>query len=430
MAGNSGYPPKYYEDLLPYANTEQQREIIAALAVGRTLNEVADKLQVVRQSVQSNINNVKRRAVRQGWSPEHDMTHPVPDGFQLKGQSVLYDQDGQIRARWVKSATDQDRRAEMIVEAIDRGGANWPKYRPKKPPKDTDEELCAVFVLTDYHVGALCWSQETGEDWDVDIAREVFLNAVNDVIAAAPSCKHAVFAQLGDFLHFDSLYPVTSNPSTSHILDADTRFARVVDVAIELNRAAIELMLTKFETIRVIQAEGNHDEASSVWMRKLMKHIYEKEDRVSIDDSDFPYYAHQFGKNMLAFHHGHKAKVANLPKIFASEPRYREMWGLSDYTYIHTGHYHHEKVWEDAGAKVSQHPTLASRDAYAARLGLTAKAGAKLTVYHQELGELYDYYVRPEFHRRIAKSLEAHAEKEKLTPAQAELYLKCKAREV
>jgi hypothetical protein len=35
-----------------------------------------------------------------------------------------------------------------------------------------------------------------------------------------------------------------------------------------------------------------------------------------------------------------------------------------------------------------------------------------------------------EFHRRIAKSLEAHAEKEKLTPAQAELYLKCKAREV
>ena len=47
---------------------------------------------------------------------------------------------------------------------------------------------------------------------------------------------------------------------------------------------------------------------------------------------------------MLGFHHGHKKKMAQLPKLFSSEPRFRKLWGQATQAYIHTGHMHHERT--------------------------------------------------------------------------------------
>ena len=98
---------------------------------------------------------------------------------------------------------------------------------------------------------------------------------------------------------------------------------------------------------------------------------------------------------MLGFHHGHKVKMGSLQKIFSSEPRFREMWGKAKQCYIHTGHMHHERVVEDAGAIVEQHPTLAGRDAYSARLGHVSLRGAKVITYHAVHGEIHRTTVRP-----------------------------------
>jgi hypothetical protein len=98
---------------------------------------------------------------------------------------------------------------------------------------------------------------------------------------------------------------------------------------------------------------------------------------------------------MLGFHHGHKMKLAQLHKLFASEPRYRRMWGEAKQTYIHAGHLHHEKVIEDGGAIAEQHPTLATRDAYAARGGWVNQRGAKAITYHKTEGEIHRVTVRP-----------------------------------
>jgi len=87
--------------------------------------------------------------------------------------------------------------------------------------------------------------------------------------------------------------------------------------------------------------------------------------------------------------------LANLPKLFASEPRTREMWGRASYTYIHSGHYHHERLIEDGGAISEQHPTLAGRDAYAARGGWVSRRGAKLITYDKIDGEVSRHTVRP-----------------------------------
>jgi DNA repair exonuclease SbcCD nuclease subunit len=71
---------------------------------------------------------------------------------------------------------------------------------------------------------------------------------------------------------------------------------------------AVELLLEKHKAVRVIVCEGNHDMASSLWIRKAIGRIFMKNERVTIDDTDFPFYAYLHGDIMIGFHHGHKVK--------------------------------------------------------------------------------------------------------------------------
>jgi hypothetical protein len=133
----------------------------------------------------------------------------------------------------------------------------------------------------------------------------------------------------------------------------------------------------------VILAEGNHDIASSVWLRQMFAALYENEPRVTVDDSPLPYYAIEWGKTLLAFHHGHLKKNDQLPLMFATQ--FAEAWGRTTKRYCHTGHRHHLEEKEHSGMIVFQHPTLAARDAYAARGGWHAMRAATAVTYHRKL---------------------------------------------
>jgi len=163
--------------------------------------------------------------------------------------------------------------------------------------------------------------------------------------------------------------------------------------------SSVEIMLGKFKQVKVIVCEGNHDLVGSMWIRKAIKKIYENNKRVEIDDTDFPFYAHLHGDMMLGFHHGHKVKNGSLPALFSSEPRYRKMWGTAQYTYIHTGHYHHSEqmMGEGGGAIVERHPTLSGKDSYAARNGYHSWRAAHAITYHWETGEHRRVTVTPKF---------------------------------
>ena len=99
-------------------------------------------------------------------------------------------------------------------------------------------------------------------------------------------------------------------------------------MSMEVMTEAIKIMLKRFKRVIVVQAEGNHDMAGSVWLRKHIKHMFSEDPRVEVMDIEFPYYAMLWGEIMLAFHHGHKMRMGQLQKLFSSEPRYRAIWAL------------------------------------------------------------------------------------------------------
>ena len=378
-------------DIMGDEVTPLVRSIMEARIDGVGMKEVCAELEIEPGNAYSYCRRVLRRAAQRDGTTDATPGGVVPEGFHITGKSqMVRNEDG--LPTWVKTAKDRERQIDELYQIIESGQGYKP-FKPTKAPAKTDDTLLTLITITDFHLGMYAWEAESGEGWDMGISRDVFLNGVNDLIQASPKSGTGLLCQLGDFLHWDGLLAVT--PSSGHILDADTRYGKLVDLAIQVMDEAIRLMLKKFATVHVIQAEGNHDQAGSVWMRKHCKHRWSDEPRVTVDDSEFPYYAYLHGQTMLGFHHGHKVKLAQMHKLFASEPRFREMWGKANQTYIHSGHYHHEKVVEDGGAIAEQHPTLAARDAYASRGGWVSRRGAKAITYHKDEGEIHRITVRP-----------------------------------
>ena len=370
--------PQYTEFATP-----RQAEYLMAVNEEGSYKAAARKLGVAYSTIRESIQGLKNRAAKSGYSPEHDYTHVVPDGYMVKGVSTYYDKEGGVASQWVKSSVDADRQREILEAAYAAISQDIPREPPNKIIPVNDENLCNLITFTDYHLGQLSWHREGGADWDLKIAEKMLFDSLVYMVDAGPKAKYGVLNIQGDFLHVDSLLPLT--PGHKNVLDADGRFSKIVATAIRVLRKLINYLLTKYEFLHIIFADGNHDEASEIWLRHMFTALYEDEKRITVNDSELPYYAFQFGDVMLAFHHGHKTKNESLPLLFAAQ--FSEIWGKTTKRYAHCGHRHHIDEKEYSGMIVTQHQTLAARDAYSARGGWISNRATSLITYHKKFGQ-------------------------------------------
>lgn len=366
---------------------ETLQQAVDAFAETGSKQKAADKLEL-------SVNTLKYRlrlAARQGIAPEAHLNHPVAEGFVLKGYSHLT-KTATGDPIWIKADADKERQKEAMDVAVAAMCADIRPLPPIGAPSVALDQLLTQYTFTDFHLGALCWHREGGADWDVSIAYDTGIGVMKMLVEGAPQSSAAVVNVQGDFLHADGILPVT--PSHGHILDADSRFGKVVDVAIKLIRHLVALALQKHDRVTLLVCEGNHDITSSIWLRKMFVALYENEPRVSVNDSDLPYYVIEHGNTMLAYHHGHLKKNEGLPLLFAAQ--FAPLWGRTTKRYANTGHRHHAEEKEHSGMTVIQHPTLAARDAYAARGGWFAERAATAITFHKKFGRVGTNTATPE----------------------------------
>ncbi|MFZ9114760.1 MAG: winged helix-turn-helix domain-containing protein [bacterium] len=377
--------------------TPTQIPVYHMLISGMTQNEIAKARGVTKVKVNEMGARIKNRLEAAGYDYQNNMTLVSPTPQVLGGRSSLVKvaEDGTetVHMYWNKTLTTREQQAEAIITGIREAAECIKPFEPIKSNKDTESELCTVYTLTDFHLGMYSWADETGASWDMKIAVEVMLNAFHDMMKASPDSEVGIFAQLGDLLHWDGLLALT--PTAKNVLDADTRFPLLVQIAIEICVEAVEMLLRKHKRVHVLMAEGNHDMASSVWMRAVMAQAFKHNPRVTVDKSEFPFYSFVWGKTFIGWHHGHLQKMDSLPLLFATDPKFKQDYGSCDHTYIHTGHQHHVKVVEKGGIIVEQHPTLSARDAHGARGFLYSNRATKAITYHITHGEISRITVRP-----------------------------------
>lgn len=381
--------------LIEFANV-RQIEIIDAIEKHGSMRKAAAALSVTKNTVQDSIVRLKKTAALKGYSPAHDLVHPVAPGQKLRGASSLYRRgEPEPLLTWVKSSADEEARAAIQRAAYEAMAEELPRQKAIKAPKHSLEHLLNLYTLTDSHVGMLAWDKENLDEngnWDLSIAERVLIGCFEHMVRSSPAASVGVVAQLGDFLHSDGLAAVT--PTSGHLLEQDGRFPKVVKAAIRILRHVVNFALEHHDRVIVLMAEGNHDLASSVWLRAMFQALYEDEPRVTVIDSEMPYYIYQHGLTMLAWHHGHLKKNDQLPIMFASQ--FPRVWGDTKYRYAHTGHRHHEEIKEHSGMKVHQHSTLASRDAYASRGGWQSIRQCTAITYHSLRGQVACNTVTPE----------------------------------
>jgi len=374
--------------------TESQKLALKTVEECGSVSAAAKKLGKNERAFRRLIARAKKVQARQGYAPEHDMVKTCPDGYMVKGVSTLYTngEDGtQVSAQWVKTQADQQRQYEIMREAHETLSETIKRPKPLKIKQHGNEDLLNCYVITDYHLGMRCWPEETGGDWDTQIAENLLYQWFYEAFERAPKARHGLLLQLGDWLHFDGLDAVT--PQSGHLLDADTRFQKLVRVTLRVFTHIIAEMLERHETVHVIMAEGNHDLSASAWMREMFSKYYENEPRVTVDASPDPYYCYEFGQNSIFAHHGHKRKLSDIDRVFTS--KFRQVFGRTRHSHAHLGHLHHQEIKENQLMLVEQHRTLAAADSYASRGGWISGRSAKVITYHKEHGKVSEVQISP-----------------------------------
>lgn len=367
-------------------------EVKACIAEGLTAEAAAAKLGVHERTYRRH----RSALARSGFSPQHDMTHLVPEGFKVKGVSTYYDKDGKPRGQWVKSSEDREAQYALMLAAIEAMASEMPQYLPVVPPGETNDALMAVYPVGDAHIGMRAWGEETqAENWDMEIAERIQCGAMAALVETAPPAERAVIINLGDWLHADNMEGMTSR--SGHVMDLDGRYAKMISVGMKVMRQCIQSALEKHARVEVINVVGNHDDTGALWMSVALRHTYENDPRVHIHDAPSAFHYIEFGKTLIGCHHGHSCKAERLPGVMAADQA--QAWGRTEHRYWYLGHVHHQSVKEYAGVTVESFNTLTAKDAYAAFGGYRARQNMKCLVIHKEFGEVSRHTVHPDMLR-------------------------------
>lgn len=264
--------------------------------------------------------------------------------------------------------------------------------------KSNKELNCTVVInLADLHLGKLVSEAETGERYNIDIAKERFIESVKYLAQKSYQCygvKKFILSTLGDTLHIDSLKSTTT---AGTYVESDTRASKVFQTALDVITEAIEILKQYAPEVEFININGNHCELSEQHLGIAIKAYYRNDKKVSIDSNPRNRKYRLIGQNFLTWNHG-DTNATTLPLTVATEQA--EMWGKSKFRLIQLGHLHSTKkrVYqaedEHNGVIVRHFSSLSGTDAWHDKnnyLG-SQKRGTALVFSDIEIGIIGEFY--------------------------------------
>lgn len=377
------YTPENLTAALPFASPRERDCIEAFLELG-DIEAVRAKLGYGKvNSVNSHLSRALKKAARKGAAPDNGLTHSVvPEGYLMGKITTQYSETNGVERVWVRSSPD-DRKQEQFLDLIRETLSEEIKPIPEiVAPTHTMSDLMAVYPIGDHHLGMFAWAKETGQDHDLPRGEAILRTAVKKLVQVAAPAEQALIVNVGDFYHSDNLDNQTR--ASGHVLDVDTRWPKVVRAGIWLLVDAVKMALEKHAKVKVINAIGNHDDHSAIFLSLGLELYFHNNPRVEIDITPSGFHWHRFGKNLFGVTHGHKVKHADLPAIMAHDRP--EDWGATEFRHWYTGHLHHKIVQEYRGCTVETLRVLPPGDAWHHKSGYRSAREMKVDVWHKEFG--------------------------------------------
>lgn len=357
--------------------TPKQREAWELHLAGMSGRAIAKRLGVAESNVRQRLKVARRHA-------------EADPSIQVAMSSVGMQDAGPLHSGWIKSEgaslyfqMPRDEGAN-VTEIVREAFEGIPACPLISSPREFQDGLLTVYPIFDAHIGMRASADDSGEDMDNDIAETRITNGIGQCVASSPASEQAVVLIGGDALHANDQTAMT--PRSKHVLDVASSFADAVEAAIRTFAACVEMAAAKHKNVIVSVLRGNHDADAFLAIMYALRERYRDNPRIEVQRKGGEFFVMEWGRVMLASHHGDKAKAERLVMHMADE--WAEMWGRTRHRYYFTGHLHHSRLQDIGGVQVEQMRAAAPRDAYAASHSYSSRSELQAITYHKHSGEV------------------------------------------
>lgn len=275
----------------------------------------------------------------------------------VKQRVTIWDNKTSFNAEF-KRKVEENRLEEILNQFIEKAE----KHAPKKWEivKKSGGDYMLVLSCQDLHLSKLCWGEESGQDYDIKIAKKYYEESIDDLMEKVEGKKIAKVVLIvgSDFFQADTPNSTTTKGT---FVDSDSRWTKAFSEGADLMTKVVEKLSSKYK-VSLVQVSGNHDQATSYYLGLYLKAWFRNNENVTINCSPTVRKYEGFGNTLVGFCHGDGMKLADLPLILMRENQST----ISNYKWLEliTGHLHQERQIEVKGIKVRVSPALCPPDAW------------------------------------------------------------------
>lgn len=276
---------------------------------------------------------------------------------------------------------------EDLLRDLSEKSVELPKVRYPKSKKDLSP--CAVEIsLPDHHFGKLAHAEETGDDYNLDIAAELYLDTIKKLYqkVIGNNIERFILPIGNDLINSDNFRQTTTKGTPMHDSHrGPVVFRRVIASVVE----AINFLRSK-APVDVVIVPGNHDFETTFSVGEVLSAWYRNDKHVNIDNGLSSYKYYKYGKNLVGFDHGDKIKGQVLATKILKDNK--DILADVEFFEWHLGHVHKEMLNEFNGVKVRNLPSLCPADAWHKFHGYDHWRCAQAHIWNRDLG--YEGYVQ------------------------------------
>jgi len=212
-----------------------------------------------------------------------------------------------------------------------------------KPLQYKENGKLLILPICDFHLNLLSDNLSTGNEYNMEIAEDIFYYVINDVIdrVKGKTFEKVLFVVGNDFVTADNLAGTTTRGTPQETANS---WFKAVNKATELIVEATD-MLTEIAPTEVILVPSNHDLHTMFGVMQTVSVWYKDDKNVKVDVSPLPRKYYEFGKTLLTF--SHDIKVKDALQIITSEAK--DMWSNCKHMILMLGHLHQAMVYEKQG---------------------------------------------------------------------------------
>ena len=259
-----------------------------------------------------------------------------------------------------------------------------PEYPTIKRPKQIDGHLFFC-CPSDLHIGKLCKSFVSGEEYNSQIAVLRALEGVRGCIEKAKGfhIDKVVFLLSGDLLHVDNLRNTTTAGTPQ---DVDGLFSDNFLLAKRLMVEIIELLM-QLADVHVMYTSGNHDHISGFLMAQILQTHFRKSKNITWDISLQMRKYYRYNETLIGSCHGDKVKWGLLPMLMADESR---DWSDTKYRYMFTQHVHHKVTNDFIGVTLESLRSPSEADSWHHKSGYQSSNNKAIEsfIFHKQHGQV------------------------------------------